>query len=330
MAIALTMNSKAYGALLVLGTLPLLLLAFKQLVRGHRVRVLAAFAIPVVAGLASLAWYNWYRTGSVTNFGDSYVSQRLFAMPFSAAGLLLSPGKGLLLYSPLVILGILGLGPLRRADRPLARAIVLTVSVNVLFISTSIAWTDETWGPRYLVPSAWLLVLPVAWWATNRRRRQWLAAVTLTGVCVQFAGVFASYGVTLGVSRALAAEPVYLYGDWRARVAYGDDGPRWIPQASPLLFQLELTAAYFKEQLTGTGFVITYKPWRGNEGRIDVTHPERAFAPLPDFWWAAPGQTTKQDIVAAFLALLAVGSAATLAGHKTLREGNSSAAVNRL
>lgn len=295
--------------------------------RGRGVRALAALALPVICGLAAIAWYNWYRTGSVTDFGDSYVSQRLLAMPFSIAGLLVSPGKGLLFYSPLVVLGMLGLRDLWRVDRALAWAIVITASINILLISTSIAWTDETWGPRYLVPSAWLLILPIAWWVTNRRRRRWLGGVAILGMCVQFVGVFAAYGVTLPASRALAGEPVYLYGDWRARVAYGDDGPRWIPQASPLLFQLELTAAYFKEQLTGSGFTVTYKPWRGNEARIDLTHPEQSFAPLPDFWWTVVGQTTKQDLVAALLAILCLGCGATLVRQSVPRASHSAPAT---
>ena len=228
--------------------------------------------------------------------------------------LLVSPGKGLVLYSPLVVLGLLGLRDLWRADRALARTIILTVSVNVLVIAMSISWADETWGPRYLVPSAWMLVLPIAWWLTNRRRRRWLVAVAAAGVCVQFAGVLVPWPVSLPVSRALAGEQVYLYGDWSARVAYGDDGPRWVPQASPLLFQLELTAAYVKEKLTGTGFFVTYNPYRGNRERLDFTHPSAGFG-LPDFWWTTAGETTKQHLVAGLLAVLWLGCGVTLARH---------------
>ncbi|MEO9119190.1 MAG: hypothetical protein ABI355_08845 [Solirubrobacteraceae bacterium] len=320
--VALTMNTKAYGALLALGAVPLFASALMQLVRDRRVRALCALAVPVICGLAAVAWYNWYRTGSVANFNDAFVSQRLLAMPVSVVGLLVSPGKGLVFYSPLVILGILSLRDLWRVDRALARTVVFIVSINVLFIATSIAWSDETWGPRYLVPSAWLLVLPIAWWVTSQRRRRWLIAVALVSVCVQFAGVFAAYGVTLPAARALAGEPVYLYGNWNARVAYGDDGPRWIPQASPLLFQLEITAAYLKETLTGSGFTVTYKPWRGNQATIDLTHPEQSFAPLPDFWWAAADQTTTQDLIAALLAILCLGCGATITRDLLPRTSN--------
>jgi hypothetical protein len=326
-AMALTMNSKGYGALLMLGALPLCAPALLRLPRERRIAVLAAFAVPVICGFVAAGWYNWYRTGSVTDFDNTYIAGRVLAVPFSVAGLLVSPGKGLLLYSPLVVLGLLGLRDLSRADRPLAGTIVLTAVINILVIAISISWADETWGPRYLVPSAWLLVLPIAWWLTNRRRRRWLIAVAAAGACVQFAGVFVSYGDIVGASRALAGEPVYLYNNWKARVAYGDDGPRWVPQASPLLVQLEVVAAYLKEKLTGSGFTVTYKPYRGNTGTIDLRHPEQSYAPLPDFWWTAAGETTKQDVLAGLLVVLCLGSGALLVRRAKLATPNQAQAA---
>jgi len=326
LAVALAMNSKPYGTLLALGVVTLLAGAFREQLRLRRIGVIAAFAAPVILGALTIAWYNWYRTGSITHFGDQYLPVQLVSMPFDAIGLLLSPGKGLLFYSPLVILGLIGLRELWRADRPLARAIAVTGTVNVLVIATSLVWSDETWGPRYLLPSAWLLVLPIAWWARGRARLRWLGAAALIGICIQFVGVFANYGVTLPAIRVLTGEPVYLYGACSPhpgpddhdpapgcpQVAYGDDGPRWIPMASPMLLQAELTAAYLEEKLTGSGFVVTYGPWRGHAGAIDLRHPERTFAPLPDFWWTLPGESTKQDLIAVLLGLLGLGSGAML------------------
>ncbi len=264
LAIALTMNSKAYGSLLVIGALPLFAGTYVRLIRERRVSILMALAVPILAGVAAIVWYNWYRTGSVSNFGDPYVRQRVLAIPVSAVGLLVSPGKGLLFYSPLVVLGLLGLRDLRRIDPPLTVTIVLTAVISIVFVATSVAWTDETWGPRYLVPMAWLLVVPIAWWLTDRRRRRWLVVVAALAIGIQFAAVFSAYGVIEQASTSLAGQRVYD----SSPVAYGDDGPRWVPLASPLVFQVELTAAYLKEALTGSGFVVTYQPWRGN-GAID-------------------------------------------------------------
>ena len=154
------------------------------------------------------------------------------------------------------------------------------------------------------MPSAWLLVLPLAWWLTGRRRRRWLIAVTALAVCIQFVGVYAPYGVDEQISSALAGQRVYD----GTRVAYGDDGPRWVPLASPLILQTELVVADLKERVTGSGFVVTYQPWRGNGVRLDLRHPKG----LPDFWWALRGATIKQDVLAVLLAILFLGAGAGL------------------
>ena len=301
-ACGLTANSKPYGGLLLIGVLPLLVQAFRALPREQRVRSLVAFLAPMLVAVVAIGWYNWYRSGSVTNFVDAFVAAPV-AAPISAVGLFLSPGKGLLFYSPLVILGLRGWRTMSSGDRPLALGVLLAVAMNTAVISISIVWSDETWGPRYLLPTAWLLLLPLAWWAHGRRRMRWTAGLTVLAVWVQFIGVLPSYGVIIPISRALAGEPVYLYGYPGAHVAYGDDGPRWIPGASPLLYQSALALAYLKEKLTGSGFTISYRPYSGDSATIDLRHPQG----LPDFWWTFPGMTTAQDVLAVLLGVLAVG-----------------------
>jgi hypothetical protein len=305
-ACGLTANSKPYGGLLLIGVLPLLVQAFRALPREQRVRSLVAFLAPMLVAVVAIGWYNWYRSGSVTNFVDAFQSTPV-AAPISALGLFLSPGKGLLWYSPLVILGLRGWRTMSRGDRPLALGVLLAVAMNTAVISISIVWSDETWGPRYLVPSAWLLLLPLAWWTHGRRRMRWMAAFTVLAVWVQFIGVLPSYGVIIPINRALAAgAPVYIDGAASRQVPYGDDGPRWIPGASPLLYQSALALAYLKEKLTGSGFTITYRPFEGYYKTIDLREPQDV-TDLPDFWWTFPGMTTAQDLLAVLLGVLAVG-----------------------
>jgi len=328
LAAAATANCKPYGALLVVGVIPLLAGPLGELPKATRVRALAAFAVPLVVGLAAIGWYNWYRTGSAANFVDAHY-WALLATPISAIGLFLSPGKGLLLYSPLVVLGLLTMRALWRVDGGLALAIIVTVGLNTIVIAASPVWADDTWGPRYIVPSAWLLVLPIAWWARGRLGIWALSFFALLGVCIQLAGVIPRGDASITAARALAKEPVYAFPhinfhvwDFRhdflhppsvpvAPVTYGDDGPRWIPQASPLLFQLELIAAYAKEELTGSGFVVSYRPFRGNATTIDLRRAEYRFA-LPDFWWMVGPRSNGEELLALLLGALTFGCGVTL------------------
>jgi hypothetical protein len=312
--------AKPVGLVLLIGVLafsePLLIMPRRQ-----RIQMLIAFAIPLLAWIAAIAWYNAYRTGSITNFDAAYGADLLGA-PFAAIGMLISPGKGLVLYSPLVILGALGLRTLWQADRPLALAIALTFLANLIVIAGSSQWSEDAWGPRYIVASAWLLLLPIAWWVQGRpRRHRVLAAVATLAVVAQLAGVFAWYGVSLRAATSFTGQHVYLYGGASTSAAvYGDDGPTWIPRVSELLFQTELLAAWVKEKLTGSGFTVSYQPFLGRPGTADLRHPQQYTGrPLPDFWWNYPGQTTALDVLAVGLAVLGLCGCVTLARFAATR-----------
>ena len=114
-----------------------------------------------------VAWYNWSRFGDPTSFGYSE-SPLTKSAPLNFFGLLFSPGKGLVFYSPLVVLGALGVPRMWRADRSLTLALLaFFVTLNAM-AAVSTYWGDEVWGPRYIVPAAWTLLVPIAWWATTR------------------------------------------------------------------------------------------------------------------------------------------------------------------
>jgi hypothetical protein len=305
--------SKPVGLILLLGLIPFARPTWQLPVR-ERWRAYVAFGVPLLVWVAAILWYNAYRTGSITNFDNPYYGD-LGGAPAAAVGMLISPGKGLLWYSPLVLLGALGLRPLWRQDRQLAQVILITFVVNLAVISGSAQWTEDTWGPRYIVASAWLLLLPIAWWTGGIGRKPAVAVVAAIAAVVQFAGVFAWYGVSVNAARGFSGEPVYLYGDPRhpaSAVAYGDDGPTWIPAASEARFQVLLLGAWIKEQITGTGFKIHYRPFWGRAETLDLTHTSNFTAPLPNFWWHFPNQSPAQEDLAVGLGVLGVGCALAL------------------
>ncbi len=78
-----------------------------------RIPRLAALAAPFVAWMAAMAYYNWSRLGSPFETGNTGYETTL-AAPLNAMGLFFSPGKGLIWYSPLVVIGVLGLAVLWR------------------------------------------------------------------------------------------------------------------------------------------------------------------------------------------------------------------------
>jgi len=260
---------------------------------AERLLTLGLLGLPFLVGAATVGWFNEARHESPLDFGSDERLSPTLAAPFNWLGLLVSPGKGLFLYSSLTILGALGLFEMRRRNRSLALAITGSVLGLVLLVGVSSHWGGETWGPRYLVPVAWLLLIPIAWWVTTRRRARILVVVASLGFAVQVVGVVLPFDTYLNGVRELAGVPLFEQRrgghipDTAQEVPYGRDPTRWVPQVSPLLFQTELALSATSERLGGPAFTVTYAPF---EGRRQVLHLEDAtdrFNLLfPDFWWA--------------------------------------------
>lgn len=320
------MVSKPYALFAVV---PLALLLVPRVRRPLRAALpaTAALLLPVLCwGLLTL-WYNYTRHGSITDFGAAERTSPTLAAPFNLFGLMASPGKGLLLYSPLVLLGLVGLGAMWRAERRLALVSALSFLGLAAFIAVSSHWSEETWGPRYIVPVAWLGLLPIAWWATTRRRRRIVAALAVPAVLVQLVAVVIPYSGYYSAAPSLSGVPLFQgrvsgvggtdISDSDPRVPFGRDSMRWIPQMSPLLLQAELVGSMTSEKLGGPALTITYAPFEGRRTKTSLAHAEdRWRLTLPDFAWAGG---TKVDLafgVVLMLTLLGSGRALLRRRHE--------------
>jgi|GEM_PF-2430048 len=301
--------TKPYALLVLVAIAILLWPRFRAADRDRRLRLGLAIALPVLAWIAAIAWYNWLRFGGIANSGYDE-SLLTLAAPINWLGLLFSPGKGLIFYSPVVVLGALGLPRLWRRDRSLAIALlVFGVGLTCIAGSTTF-WGDEVWGPRYIVPAAWVLLVPIAWWADTRLRRRVLAGVAALAVCVQVVAVSAQYAHYVDAVDALTGVPVYQdrFGVEREKIPYGNDPTRWIPQLSALVVQAEgLISSQVIDRLGGDGLTVTYAPFEGRSRTVNLSDPKLAI-PL-DFWWYPPPEHKWLVRVLALLLLLASAAA---------------------
>ena len=175
-------------------------------------RSLIIFLAPsLVIGLG-LLYFNLVRFGSLTETG--YTQEILFRTPWVGAfGLLLSPGRGLFFYAPLVLLFFFGLRPAwHRLPRLYYLLIASTCLCYWLFYGSWFAWGGTWgWGPRFLLPILPLLMVFVAEpveWLTHRKsgsesRLLWLGIgilallsllVNLLGISVDFNEHFSRLG----------------------------------------------------------------------------------------------------------------------------------------
>lgn len=154
--------------------------------------VLVAISIAIVMFVPTLI-FNAIRTGSPLRAANTlpqfqYQTSLSGSLAKGMFGLLLSPNRGLFVYSPILLLLLLLLLPWYWKSMPavvksLLRAYLLAVFLYYLLIAKMLNWGAAGWGPRYLLPVLPILFLgagAVAYelWFQSRVRR-----LLLTGLC---------------------------------------------------------------------------------------------------------------------------------------------------
>lgn len=139
----------------------------------------ALFALGCLPGIALVAWFNFHRFGSLTTVYQPTALGSLEALTvpwFSSlhlqgvAGLLVSPGKGLIWYAPPVLAAVAVAVPLARRLGAPAAALGAQLLASALLFGRFRYWHgDWAWGPRYVAPLC-LAAAPLAWLAWERAR----------------------------------------------------------------------------------------------------------------------------------------------------------------
>lgn len=204
---------------------------------GVILRQFAAALLAFSLGAGLMLLYNAIRFGNPLDFGYHTAN---WQTPFLRGlyGLTFSPGKGILWYAPVIVLGLFGLRPFFRRW---PRETLLCAGVPAGYLLLHSAYTywagGWCWGPRFVLPALPFLLLPASALLNRqdlpRAAELGLAILLALGLIVQIPAVGGSYAHTL--QQAYQASP----DDFDARILYQ-------PMHSPLIGQwtsfLQVTA----------------------------------------------------------------------------------------
>jgi hypothetical protein len=206
---------------------------------------LISFLLAVSIALFFVGLVNYLRFGSFTEFGyGSYygtLSYNTYGGSTGLVGLLASPGKGLIIYFPVVILLPLALKYMYGENRWLFFLISYIITVHWLYFGTladteSRFWSGElSWGPRYLVPLLPLITLALGTLLARFKQsrsllRGALLVLCFTGFIVNLPGilVWSPYGTIYAWNEeGLASVPNSL------------DVIAWNPNHSPVILHFK-------------------------------------------------------------------------------------------
>lgn len=175
------------------------------------------------------------------NVGGRYSTQLDAQYPMRIAGLLFSPGRGLLIYTPIALFALAAFSGrvrlLREKHLPVFVVSAVSVLLDIAFTATwPVWWGGYSWGPRLLTETLPCLIVLIAigWPALQRRAwRQAFAAAAVYGCFIQMLGVYCyPKGHWDNVPASVDAAPARLW-DWKdnpiSRTARG--GIAWEPYA---------------------------------------------------------------------------------------------------
>ena len=187
----LLFNTKYIYALSFPGALLVVLFVHRKTWRPL-LKALGFVAVGFLPGLIMALVYNSLRFGSVLSTGYAKVDQVMVENVFlSAWGFLFSPGKSIFLYSPPLLLAVLGLPRFWREHRRSVVAMLATIGPVFFLYCRLPSWPgDYAWGPRYLAFAVPVLLLPAIGFLSSARRpgRSLAAAVLVLGLFVQLVG----------------------------------------------------------------------------------------------------------------------------------------------
>jgi hypothetical protein len=153
--------------------LPALLLLVK---RGEMIK----FFIGLTPGIGVVLLYNFLRFQNIFENGydcawaiangQDIEFWSLCRAPMNLFGLMISPAKGLLIFSPTVFLGLFYFRKFLQFNRKMAFATIVLVLTYLGVFAMNFAWHGSIWsfGPRYILPIVPFLYLPLIHIKLNR------------------------------------------------------------------------------------------------------------------------------------------------------------------
>jgi hypothetical protein len=155
---------------------------------GKEKKALWSFLSPLLA-IASLLVYNYVRFNSLWDFG--YDSVRFdSSLLLGLAGILLSTGRGIFLYSPITFLAVIKSKLFYRRNRILFALCAICIVSYIILIAKWYRWDGGTvWGSRLLtpvIPVIGIFLAPVVNLSfQNKKLRNAVIFFGIAGLCIQ-------------------------------------------------------------------------------------------------------------------------------------------------
>lgn len=174
------------------------------------------FLVPMISAMIIMFLYNYIRFENILETGYTAYGSAAYGMDRSifdfdllaifgrGFGLLLSPGKGIFIFAPVLFAAAGGFIKFMRI-RVLESMLILILVIEIfIFFACNILWHGEwSWGPRYLLTILPLAVLPAGAFLSSlprKRMTQYGIIFLFTGVVIQVPAIVMNHSNTIRLS----------------------------------------------------------------------------------------------------------------------------------
>lgn len=161
-------------------------------------QLLILYGLPIVMSVIIVGWYNDVRFGAFYEDGHATDAAVKLTTPFFVGllGQLVSPGKGLFFYSPILLFSFFGIKKLYHTHSWEVLLFGCIICVNLFFYSKLVNWSgDWCWGPRFTVPLVPLFTIFIGaflngsgFQGRSRLKKVWILLIVFS-VAIQVLGV---------------------------------------------------------------------------------------------------------------------------------------------
>jgi len=277
--LGLAVLTKLYAVIVIPPFAVYLIFSVKDRSRSSLFEPILALCIPLVffGGLA--AWYNFARYGNPFLTGYHLVDFSRIGGFFHFSpirilsgvyGLLLSSGRGLILFTPVTLLVPLAIWKSLHANRSEALLFSCLILEHLLFFGAYGIWHGgSSWGPRFLLPVVPFMLLPI-------------------GFLLDPPGPVSKVAKTLGVSGFLVQLPVVVTNyhlfirfltDTKPGFYLQPESQLFSPYLSPIIGAYYQVASAVSEFITGHGLPYPVPP------TVNGMFSDLSAYDQIDLWW---------------------------------------------
>jgi hypothetical protein len=309
--------------------------ALRTGVRSVTRRVVLSLGLGLLGALPFLllaGWYNFLRSSSpFTNGYEATGHFAAFVTPLirGLVGLLISPARGLLEYNPILLLLFFVPSCLVlfwRRRKGLGTLFAVIIMLYIIVYAKFRYWDGGVaWGPRYLLPTIPLLLLPI-----GEIIEKWhIQALTRALVRVRVL-----FFVLLGISLLLQVTSVLVdTGIWFHEVALRNEATRKSGHGQLLAINSSLVNSPLLRQFQSVARVVDPERFGNNVSMLGEKSPDppfatpSAFSSRLDFWWLY--WPSSQAVVFRVMSAIILAGLILLFGGLLIRQNTFMAADER-